>query len=604
MTRLIIAVLMAWLALSAPSGASAACLVDADCSDGNVCTGTEHCVGGTCTPGQGLNCNDNNPCTIDSCDSLVGCQHGPVVDGAGCSDGNFCNGAETCKSGVCTAGQQIANGASCDDGSKCTTADACQNGTCVGGPARPDGSQCSDGNGCNGLELCFGGVCTPGQPAANGAPCGDGNPCNGDETCQAGVCTPGTPKPDGALCNDAFLCNGTETCKGQLCTAGTPPANGTSCDDATVCNGHETCQSQICVAGQGLHCDDGNPCTVDSCDAVLGCRHVARADGFSCADHDDCNGQETCQSGICTPGIQAPNGIPCSDGNPCNGVEVCQQGQCSPGSPLPDGTACTDPNVCNGEEFCQAGQCVSINAPNCDDNNPCTMDICNPGLGCLHNPRPNGSSCDDNDVCNGVELCQNGFCGPATPLFCEDTNPQTVNGCDPVRGCTIDRTVAGGLLNVRQSGLDRWAIKAKTGDIFAFAPGLLGNGTAADPVLHGATARVVSTNAAGPFDGRYDLAASRWSYIGNPGDNKGYRYRDRSPNAPIRVVQIKAFRPWKITGRGTTVGPKLAVDPRPVAVQLTLGNERFCMSFGGDVSFDPMHKYRAENAPAPASCTP
>src|SRR5262249_24367856 len=38
------------------------------CSDGNLCNGNETCSAfGQCVPGAPLNCNTNNPCTVDSC---------------------------------------------------------------------------------------------------------------------------------------------------------------------------------------------------------------------------------------------------------------------------------------------------------------------------------------------------------------------------------------------------------------------------------------------------------------------------------------------------------------------------------------------------------
>ena len=38
-------------------------------------------------------CNDNNPCTTDSCDDNIGCLHTPLSDGAECGDGVTCQGA-------------------------------------------------------------------------------------------------------------------------------------------------------------------------------------------------------------------------------------------------------------------------------------------------------------------------------------------------------------------------------------------------------------------------------------------------------------------------------------------------------------------------------
>ena len=43
------------------------------CSDGNVCNGAETCQNGTCTAGTALVCNDNNVCTTDTCNPSTGC---------------------------------------------------------------------------------------------------------------------------------------------------------------------------------------------------------------------------------------------------------------------------------------------------------------------------------------------------------------------------------------------------------------------------------------------------------------------------------------------------------------------------------------------------
>src|SRR5262249_8348866 len=61
------------------------CLSDASCSDGNICNGIETCRAGVCTAGTPLNCDDSDPCTMDSCEPSSGCQHTPVADLASCS---------------------------------------------------------------------------------------------------------------------------------------------------------------------------------------------------------------------------------------------------------------------------------------------------------------------------------------------------------------------------------------------------------------------------------------------------------------------------------------------------------------------------------------
>lgn len=68
----------------ARASVSMACAVAADCDDRNVCNGFETCdaATGQCLPGTPLNCDDGNPCTVDSCEpSAGGCVH-PVTGNA------------------------------------------------------------------------------------------------------------------------------------------------------------------------------------------------------------------------------------------------------------------------------------------------------------------------------------------------------------------------------------------------------------------------------------------------------------------------------------------------------------------------------------------
>ncbi len=51
------------------------------------------------------------------------------------------------------------------------------------------------------------------------------------------------------------------------------------------------------TAGGALACDDGNPCTDDSCDGTSTCVHQANA--LACDDGDACTAGDTCQSGGC-----------------------------------------------------------------------------------------------------------------------------------------------------------------------------------------------------------------------------------------------------------------------------------------------------------------
>ena len=573
------------------------CTSDAQCADGNVCNGAERCQGGVCQPGTPLQCADTNPCTIDTCDPLFGCQRGPVIDGTSCSDGNACNGVEVCQGGTCRAGTLKPDGASCNTGNPCTNSDVCRGGVCVAGVIRADGSGCSDGNTCNGRETCQQGVCTPGTVALNGTPCGDDEPCNGIDTCQAGVCVPGAVPAEGSPCSDGFVCNGLETCHNQVCTAGQPAPDGTSCSDGKACNGAERCVAGICSSPGPLDCDDGNPCTNDNCNNTAGgCTHTNRGNGTNCGDREECNGQETCQNGQCTPGTPLPNGSLCQDANPCNGVEFCQNQKCTAGTPLPNGSNCSDSNVCNGIERCQDGVCAAGTPLKCQDTNPCTVDSCDPTAGCKHTVVPNGTSCDDHNVCNGTDTCRSGGCTSGTPLACGAL------ACDPTTGCVVDTLIAGRklLLRAGREG-DGVRVKVQTREqIVTSMPPFAG--TAADPVLHGGAVRLRS--ASGGFDQRFELPQQNWEYLREPSENRGFRYRDRSRAAVINAVTVKDGRLMKILGGGPDLQVSLASNPDPVEVSLVLGNQRYCMGFGGDASFEQDHRFVAENAPLPGACPP
>src|SRR5213593_419584 len=78
-------------------------------------------------------------------------------------------------------------------------------------------------------------------------------------------------------------------------------------------------------------CDDGNPCTVDGCDATGSCTHVAAPDGTACDDGNACTTQDTCTAGVCF-------GVPlvCGADTPCDQVAACDPGtgQCAPTPPV------------------------------------------------------------------------------------------------------------------------------------------------------------------------------------------------------------------------------------------------------------------------------
>src|SRR5262249_34501473 len=51
---------------------------------------------------------------------------------------------------------------------------------------------------------------------------------------------------------------------------------------------------------------------------------------------------------------------------------------------LPISGTCDDGNACNMNDACEAGQCTSGTRVSCVDQNPCTIDSCDPHAGCVH----------------------------------------------------------------------------------------------------------------------------------------------------------------------------------------------------------------------------
>ncbi len=409
---------------------------DAACDDGNACTGVESCdVAGGCQAGVALECDDGDACTVDACDAVAGCLHTAVecVDGDACtSDG--CEAASGCvfepvdcdDGNACTVdGCAPLSGCThepvdCDDGLDCT-ADSCdvQQG-CV---HAPDDAACDDGNPCNGVEQCDpASGCAPG----GAPPCDDGNACTQD-LCDAALGCYHAPVD----CDDGI------DCTGDLCFPTTGCIHGpqdAQCDDGDACNGAEVCDATLgCQPGAPLDCDDGIGCTEDGCAPQGGCTHLG--DDSACDDGDACNGLETCDVlAGCVPG-QSPQ---CDDANPCTDDSCDPAVGCKhsavPGCCVTDAD-CDDADACTVDSCGSSGACA-FTTVGCNDGVACTVDGCDPESGCVHTP--DAAACEDGDACNGAEACDGaaGGCVAGVPLACDDGDPCTVDGCDPATGCT------------------------------------------------------------------------------------------------------------------------------------------------------------------------
>ncbi len=431
----------------------------AACDDQNACSVGDSCQGGACIGSQSQVCADDNPCTDDLCKPATGCSF--KNNFATCDDGDPCTTKDVCEAGVCLPG-----GAACDDSNPCTV-DSCDaaTGECTNTPS--DAAPCTDGSPCTAGDHCSGGVCVPGtfdgcddgnqctvdscidettcqHLPLTGTDCADDDLCTSPDVCKAGVCQ-GGPTID---CNDDNPCS-TELCvKAEGCRY-TPITSG-PCDDKDKCTLAGTCgPTGECVSGGALDCDDKNSCTEDSCQPGVGC--VFSSIGGPCSDGDACTEGDTCDEDVCvgtavncddgdacttdscdtTLGCQhADIGAGCDDENPCTD-DSCDKGVGCVHKP--NSAPCAfvlDP--CFTGAVCAAGACTKIPL-DCDDGDPCTLDLCDPEELCVH--QPFSGPCDDGDACTVGEICTaSTSCAGGAPVDVDDGIACTVDRCDPVLG--------------------------------------------------------------------------------------------------------------------------------------------------------------------------
>ncbi len=262
--------------------------------------------------------------------------------------------SDLCSSGKCTPGKVQ----SCDDGNPCT-ADACNPGS--GCASTPTTGACNDGSACTSQDTCSKGSC-----GGTNVVCNDNNPCTTD------ACNPST---------------------------GCAFANNTAlCDDGDVCSVGDACLGGACTPGKAQSCDDGNPCTTDSCDKTLGCLQLANS--LSCNDGSACTSGDKCSGGKC-----GGTAVVCNDNNACTD-DVCDliKGCVSTNN----AAACSDGSACTSGDVCKSGICGGTTI-GCDDGNPCTTDACNPSSGCTHAAQ-NGTTCGGNGT------CLSGTCSPGSSV--------------------------------------------------------------------------------------------------------------------------------------------------------------------------------------------
>jgi RHS repeat-associated protein len=331
----------------------------------------------------GVDCDDMDPTTEDSCDPFTGdCINEPI--GMECDDGDLCTTDMPDGEGGC-----VYTPVDCDDGLFCTD-DMCDpaTGDCI------NTSNCDDGNACT-TDNCI--AIGAGSCSFLQITCDDGLDCT-DDSCDPETGCVFTPNcDDGDPCTDD-ICDPDQGCIFPF-----------ACDDGNACT-LDTCFMGNCGSFP-LNCDDGDPCTDDSCDPEIGCVYTST----------DCDDGNACTFDGCLLGECVYLPVACDDSNPCTDDSCDPETGCVY-TPI----NCDDENACTFDS-CLLGSCVQFPVI-CNDGSECTDDSCDPVMGCVFTP----NDCEDGDLCT-VDTCLAEVCLHA-PISCDDFDACTVDECDPETG--------------------------------------------------------------------------------------------------------------------------------------------------------------------------
>jgi len=358
------------------------------------------------------NCDDNNPCTTDTC---------RIIDGE-------CLHTEK----------------DCDDGVNCTV-DSCDRGT---GECRHIPKQCDDSDLCT-MDYCIeaSGECGH-APELCGASAPGLNPAPGNwGHCVLNECYPG----DGGCYTVPLSCDDQNACTNDTCVEGIGCIHThKDCSDTVDDNPNYLCTLNRCHADTGecfnppINCDDGLPWTIDWCNPDTGkCEHLdnvcdnpdpcivnktSKSDGRCHATPIDCRDGDACTTDTCVRGECVHAKLDCDDENACT-LDFCNRhtGFCAHRDVDCQGFDKCMIYGCDNETGCFANRVI------CDDNDLCTVDFCNPHNGeCVFRPI---HGIDDHNPCT-IDSCIDGVIFHI-PVECDDHNPCTIDTCNTRNGQCI-----------------------------------------------------------------------------------------------------------------------------------------------------------------------
>ncbi len=262
---------------------------------------------------------------------------------------------------------------------------------------------------------------------------GQGAACVTATDCGSGFCV------DGVCCNspcNGGVCDACSVAAGALQDGMCRSLTGNACDDGNACTQMDACNAGVCVGASPVTCAAMDTChDAGTCDPMTGaCSNPVKPEGSLCDDGDRCTLSDRCIAGACMP----VSTVTCAALDACHDAGVCDKvtGLCS-NPEKPEGTACDDGNLCTLSDVCIAGTCTAGGIVDCLAPDNChDAGKCDPATGACVNPeKPTGTPCDDGNACTVNDVCVSGVCQASVPFDCAPSDECHDSGtCDPMTG--------------------------------------------------------------------------------------------------------------------------------------------------------------------------
>ena len=338
-------------AYAASSGTTLDIVLPADnmmFSNGQVCvrgSGLEHA-----SPNN-FSCKDVDQCvpvSAISCSVASVCGDGVLDAGEQCDDGGTAAGdccSATCQFESAITSCRAAAGA-CDLAETCDgTSAICPSDEKLTSVCRTAAGECDVAESCDGVtDTCPGDAVESAITSCRAA----AGACDLAETCDgtSAIC-PSDEKLTSVCRTAAGECDVAESCDGVTDTCPSDQFDPVLCDDGVYCNGDETCNAGLCETGSPPLCTGSTPL----CDEAIGNCSACLVD-LDCSNGAFCDGTEICNAGVCdfgaAPTCESPT--PLCD-NTLAGCVECQTD-----------LDCTDGALCEAQ-VCLALHATPVNVP-------------------------------------------------------------------------------------------------------------------------------------------------------------------------------------------------------------------------------------------------